>query len=74
MNNAFEGKRENWREMNNGPTTADHSMGAKADKAVKKKRVEAIMAEAGAKDLDPILEEANGKDVVLYKPNMSLSE
>lgn len=74
MNNAFEGKRESWRDMNvAGPTTADHSMGEKAEMA-KKKRVEAIMAEVGAKDLDPILEEVNGLDVVLYKPNMTLSE
>lgn len=74
MNNAFEGKKESWREIH-GASAADASLN-KEDKN-KKKRMEAILAEAAGmgKDLDPILEETGaGQEVALYKPNMSLSE
>ena len=74
MNNAFEGKKESWRDIH-GSSAADASL-SKEEKN-KKKRMEAIMAEAAGmgKDLDPILEESGtGQEVALYKPNMTLSE
>lgn len=74
MNNAFEGKRESWRDLYD--SSAVDASKAKEDKN-KKKRMEAILAEAGgmSKDLDPILEEnTTGQEVALYKPNMTLAE
>ena len=54
MNNAFEGKKESWRDTH-GSAAADANL-SKEEKN-KKKRMEAIMAEASSMGLDPILEE-----------------
>ena len=78
MNNAFEGKKESFN-YSSKVAKADHSINTKSiDKDM---RMQAILAEAASmgtnKDLGPILEEtatAGGNEMVLYKPNMTLSD
>ena len=76
MNDAFDGKKENWRDK-----LANIQSKGKNKKVVtdpKEERMNAILNEAAQmglqKDLDPILEESKGQEIVPYKPNQSLSE
>jgi hypothetical protein len=78
MNNAFEGKKEAF-SYTSKVAKADHSINTKSND--KDKRMQAILAEAASmgtnKELGPILEEtatSGGNEMVLYKPNMTLSD